>query len=395
MNFKNILEFLKAIFAKWGQDDATRLAASLAFFAVLSLAPLLLVITAIIGLFFGEGAAQDRLVGQAEGIVGPEGAQVFRDILANAAEGGGVTAGIIGFVGALFGASNVFIQLQTSLNKIWEVAPDPKGGIKRTIKKRLFAFAIVLGIGILLLASLLLTVVLTNLEALFNNIPGSALIWQTLEIVIALGIFTLIFAVIFKVIPDVKVEWRDVWVGAAVTAVLFTIGRTLLGLYLGTGAGSSVYGAAGSLMVLLLWIFYSAQILFFGAEFTQVYSKVRGQAIAPDDDAVPLPEERAQKREQIEEHVAKARGEEPGRGAEAKNKAPAPSQRGDKQQQRSRPEANARGHASRAARQSSGPSRRDERKITPLGFVAGAVVVASRLFGKGKDGRTAAKKRRK
>jgi membrane protein len=401
MNFKNILEFLKAIFAKWGQDDATRLAASLAFFAVLSLAPLLLIITAIIGLVYGEGEAQAQLVAQARNIVGPEGAQVFEEILSNAAEGG-VTAGIVGFVAALFGASNVFVQLQNSLNVIWDVAPNPKLGIKHTIRTRLFAFAIVLGIGLLLLASLALSVVIRNLEALIGeNFFGGPLLWQLVNILISLGTFTLIFAVIFKVIPDVKIRWHDVWLGAGVTAVLFTIGRELLSLYLSTGAIASVYGAIGSLVVLLIWIFYSTQILFFGAEFTQVYSKVRGEAIAPDDHALPLPEERQQKREQIAEHIAKARDEDPDEvGREALASPTAPTRQDSQKrsqssaQRRRTPTSNTHAAPARASRQSP-KGRQGERKITPLGFVAGAVVAASRLFGKGKDGRTAAKKRRK
>lgn len=303
---KKALEFLKAIITKWGKDNATRLAASLAFFAVLSLAPLVIVLMAVIGLFYGEGTAQAQLVSQAREILGPGGAEMIGTIAENAADQGAGLAFIFGLVFALVGASNVFVQLQNSLNEIWDVAADPRAGFMHTLKNRLFAFAIVLGIGLLILASVVLSTVLTGLQ---DALPGGW-IWRVVEIGVSLGIFTLLFAVIFRVIPEARIHWHDVWLGAFVTAVLFTIGRILMGIYLGGGGVTSVYGAAGALVALLIWVFYSAQILFFGAEFTQVYSKVRGENILPERGAVNIPAEQRYKRNEIKKHIAAVRGEE-------------------------------------------------------------------------------------
>ncbi|MDQ3459900.1 MAG: YihY/virulence factor BrkB family protein [Deinococcota bacterium] len=303
---KKALEFLKAIITKWGKDNATRLAASLAFFTVLSLAPLVIVLMAVVGLFFGEGQAQQQLVNQASEVLGPGGAEMIGTIAENAADQGAGLAFAFGLIVALIGASNVFVQLQNSLNEIWDVAADPRAGVMHTVKNRLFAFAIVLAIGLLILASVVLSTVLTGLQA---TLPGGW-VWRVVEIAVSLALFMGIFALIFKVIPEAKIHWRDVWLGAFVTAVLFTIGRIAMGIYLGGGGVTSVYGAAGSLVALLIWVFYSAQILFFGAEFTQVYSKVRGENILPDKDAVNIPAEQRYKRNLIKEQIAAARGEE-------------------------------------------------------------------------------------
>jgi membrane protein len=312
--FQKIVEFFKAILTKWQKDNVTQLAASLAFFAVLALAPLVIVVTAVVGFIYGDAAAQAELVNRAEDLVGPEAADVIGSIVENAAEpgAGGILATVFGLAVALFAASNIFVQLQNALNQIWDVASDPRAGLMRTVKDRLFAFALVLGIGLLLLASLVLSTVLSTLQATAADVlPGGGLVWRLVEFGASLLLFTLIFAVIFKIIPSAKVHWHDVWLGAAVTAVLFTIGRILMGIYLGSGAIASAYGAAASMMVLLIWIFYSTQILFFGAEFTQVYSKARGESIPPEDYAVTLPQAERYKRNEIKKQIAKVRGEEP------------------------------------------------------------------------------------
>lgn len=303
---KKALEFLKAIFTKWGKDNATRLAASLSFFTVLSLAPLVIVLMALIGLVYGEGQAQQQLVSQAREVLGEGGAEMIGTIAENAADQGAGLAFAFGLVIALIGASNVFVQLQNSLNEIWDVAADPRAGFMHTIKNRLFAFAIVLGVGLLLLASVVLSTVLTGLQ---DSLPGGW-VWRIVEVAVSLAVFTGVFAVIFRVIPEARIHWHDVWLGAFITAVLFTIGRILMGIYLGGGGATSVYGAAGSLVALLIWVFYSAQILFFGAEFTQVYSKVRGENILPEENAVNIPAEQRYKRNLIKQQIAAVRGEE-------------------------------------------------------------------------------------
>lgn len=310
---KRWVSLFKAVFAKWGSDNATQLAAALAFFTILSLAPLLLITVAILGLFFGQGEAQQQIVTQAQELMGNAGAEVVASILENAANpGSGILALIIGFGVLLFAASNIFLQLQMALNRIWDVANDPKRGFMGMIKDRLHAFLLVLGVGLLFLASFVARAALSTVQSAFEGVlPGSDFLWAAIDFVVTVGIFTVIFAVIFKVVPSAEVKWHDVWVGAAVTAVLFAIGRALLGWYLGRGTIQSSYGAAGSFIALLIWIFYSTQIMFFGAEFTQVYSRVRGKSISPDDTAIPEAEERKYHRERVRESIAEAAGKSP------------------------------------------------------------------------------------
>jgi len=226
--------------------------------------------------------------------MGTQGGEAIQQMLENASQPVlGSLAGLIGLVTLLFGASGVFGELQDSLNTIWEVEAKPGRGIWGTIKDRFFSFTLVLGTGFLLLVSLLLTTFLTAIGGrLEAALPGGALLWQVVNFVISFGLITLLFAMIFKYIPDVEIQWRDVWIGAAATALLFVIGRLALSLYLGNSSTTSVYGAAGSLVVVLLWVYYTAQILFFGAEFTQVYANRYGSQIVPAENAVPLTEER-------------------------------------------------------------------------------------------------------
>jgi membrane protein len=305
------LNIFKAVFAKWSKDNATQLAASLAFFAILSLAPLLLITVAILGLFFGEGEARHQIEQQAQEMIGGAGAEVVSGILQNAANpGSGVVALVVGFGVLLFAASNIFIQLQMALNRIWDVAHDPKRGFMGMVKDRLHAFMLVLGVGLLFLASFVARAALSTIQTAFEGaLPGTDILWAIIDFAVTVGIFTVLFAVIFKVVPSADIRWHDVWVGAAVTAVLFAIGRGVLGWYLGRGTFESAYGAAGSVIVLLVWIFYSTQIMFFGAEFTQVYAKVRGENIPPDDTAIPELEEREYHQQRVRESIAEVTGE--------------------------------------------------------------------------------------
>lgn len=286
---KKLKSWGQEIWQRWKEDDASTLAASVAFYAIFSLAPLLVLAVAIAALVFGEQAAQGELTSQLEEFVGSAGAEAFQTILANAAQpgGGGIIATIISLAILIYGASKVFAQLQKSLNRIWDVRSDPDAGIKGLAWRHITGFAMVFGIGVLLIALIALSTFLSNLQGFVGDVPGGATIWMTLNFVVQAGIITVLFAAIFRYIPQVQIEWSDVWLGAAFTAVLFLIGQFLLGIYLSQASPGSAYGAAGSLVALLAWLFFSVQILFVGAEFTQVYARRRDRQIRPDKNAVP------------------------------------------------------------------------------------------------------------
>ncbi len=288
--FKLIQETAK----EWSEDNVPLLAAALAYYTVFSLAPLLLIAIAIAGFFFGEEAARGEIIGQIQGLFGREGAQAIQAMIQNANRpgSGGTIATIIGVVVLLFGASGVFGQLQVALNTIWEVKPKPGNSIKSFLQSRFLSFAMVLVIGFLLLVSLVLSAVLAAVSYYFGNlVPGFVIVGHIINFIISFGVVTVLIAAIYKFLPDVDIPWKNLWVGAGVTALLFNLGKFLLGLYLGNSSVGSAYGAAGSLVVVLIWVFYSAQILLFGAEFTQVYSKYRGLPIEPSKHAVRVPKQ--------------------------------------------------------------------------------------------------------
>ncbi|HXG64903.1 MAG TPA: YihY/virulence factor BrkB family protein [Blastocatellia bacterium] len=290
---RNIINLLKATYSDWSEDKASRLAAALAYYTAISLAPLLITLIAIVGFVLGQEAAQGQIAGQMQALVGDQSAQAIQEIIAHAHRTDtGILAAVIGVATLLFGASGVFGALQDGLNTIWEVQPKPGRGIWGIIKDRFLSLTMVLGVGFLLLVSLLLSAALAALGKYFEGLlPLPAFVWQAANLVISFGVITLLFALIYKILPDVEIAWGDVWVGAAITSLLFTIGKFLIGLYLGRSTIGSTYGAAGSLVVILIWIYYSAQILFFGAEFTQVYANQYGSRIKPDEDAMPVTEE--------------------------------------------------------------------------------------------------------
>lgn len=291
MNSKTIWTILRATYTQWSNDKASQLAAALAFYTAISIAPLLVLVIAIVGFFLGEEAAQGQLVGQLRSLMGETAAQFTETAIANADKPtmSGI-ASLLSLAVLLWGSTNVFSQLQSSLNAIWNVEPKPGGGIWSVIRTRLLSFGMVLGLGFLLLVSLLFSTVLTALTTSFSQfLPGIDWLWQILNYVIALGIMTLLFGLIFKVLPDVEAAWKDIWIGAALTALLFTIGQFALGFYLSNQ--ESAYGVAGSLAVFLLWVYYSAQILFFGAEFTQVYATQYGAGVQPSSHAIMHNEE--------------------------------------------------------------------------------------------------------
>ncbi|PSB23008.1 YihY/virulence factor BrkB family protein [filamentous cyanobacterium CCP2] len=293
MKVSAFFPLLKATFSEWSEDKVPRLAAALAYFTVFSLAPLLVISISIAALFFGEEAARGQIVGQIQGLVGQEGAEAIETMIANADQrDGGVVASLIGIVTLLIGASGVFGQLQDALNTIWEVAPKPGRGIFNFIRTRFLSFGMVLIIGFLLLVSLVVSAALASIGTFMSGmLPDLAPLWELVNFAVSFAAITFLFALIYRVLPDVKIAWGDVWIGAAVTALLFTIGRTLIGIYLGSVAVGSAYGAAGSLVIILVWVFYSAQILLFGAEFTQVYARKYGSHIRPTSLAVPLTDE--------------------------------------------------------------------------------------------------------
>ncbi|WP_052595714.1 YihY/virulence factor BrkB family protein [Aureispira sp. CCB-QB1] len=287
---KAIFNLIKQTFAEWSNDHATRLAAALAYYTVFSLAPLVLIAIVIAGAFFGEEAARGEIVGQIQGLVGANGANMIESTIDNVSNtGNNFWASTISILVLLFGASGVFVALQDALNTIWDVKAKPQKGVINFIRKRFLSFSAVLGVGFLLLVSLIISAALSALDKYMSSVlPGFDAFWFILNLIVSLGIITLLFALMFKYLPDVKIEWRDVWLGAFITAILFTIGKFAIGFYLGRGTFSSTYGAAGSLVAILAWVYYSAQILFFGAEFTQVYTRESGRDILPNEYAISL-----------------------------------------------------------------------------------------------------------
>ncbi len=292
MNLQAIWKLFQETFQEWSEDKASRLAAALAYYTIFSIAPLLIIVIAIAGAVYGEEAARGEIVRQIQGLVGASGAEFIQTAIQNANKPQtGMMASIISVGVLLLGATGLFTELQDSLNTIWEVKPKPGRTVTNMIRLRFLSFAMVLGIGFLLLVSLIISAALAALATYFSNlIPGVDFLWQILNFIISFVITTFLFGLIFKVLPDVKIAWSDVLIGASLTSFLFSIGRFLLGQYLGNGSFGSTYGAAGSLVVILAWVNYAAQILFFGAEFTQVYSRRHGSGITPTKHAVPLDE---------------------------------------------------------------------------------------------------------
>lgn len=290
MNLKSVVSLVKETFQEWSQDKASRLAAAMAYYTAFALAPLLVLAIAIASLVFEREAVQAQVLSQFQGLIGREAADQVATMI-QATDGVSDSAGIVGagiaLVTLLLGASGVFGQLQDALNTMWEVKPDPDRGWRGMIRDRFQSFTLVLGTGFLLLVSLVLGTVLTALgDFAAGVLPGSDELWQVINFLVSFAVVTLLFAAIFKFVPDAEIAWRDVWIGAAATALLFTIGRFLIGLYLGQAAVTSAFGAAGSLVVLLVWLYYSAQILFLGAEFTQVYANRYGSRLRPAPGAV-------------------------------------------------------------------------------------------------------------
>lgn len=302
-NFSDLLNIFKRTYQDWREDHASRLAASLAYYTIFSLAPLLVIAIAVAGFIWEQEAVEAQVMSQIQGLVGAEGANFVADLIesaGNTAEG--ILATIIGIITLLFGALGVFNELHNSLNIIWEVKEDKAESFWQAVKKAIFdrflSFTMVLGIGFLLLVSLMISAGLSATQELVGNaFPIPEFLLQLLNLIVSIGVITVLFAMIYKYLPDAEVPWRHVWLGAFVTAVLFSLGKMLIGLYLGNSAVASSFGAAGSLVLLLVWVYYSAQILFFGAEFTQTYANTYGPKILPENKDAHAPSDSSDARD--------------------------------------------------------------------------------------------------
>jgi membrane protein len=275
---RSIFELLKQTSSEWIEQNVSRMGAALAFYTIFAIAPLFVIVLWIAGLWFGAEAARRELFSQVSGLVGSGGGDAIQALI-SAAHKPKTGAWATGIAAVTFfaGATGVFVELQDDLNSVWGVRPVAGRGVRNFFKNRLLSFGLIAGIGFLLLVSLILSAGLSGLgKFIFGSPPAQEAVWQDINFVVSFGVITLLFAMIFKVLPDAKIAWRDVWMGAIISALLFNLGKLLFGLYLGRSSVTSAYGAAGSLVVVLLWVYYSAQMLLFGAKFTQVYSNRYG-----------------------------------------------------------------------------------------------------------------------
>ena len=320
---KSYWHLIKGSVLQWIEDEPFSLAAALSYYTLFSLAPLLVIAIAVAGFVFGRDAAQNQVVVALQGVIGEESAQAVHGVIENASKQPktGIVSTVVGVVALIFGAGGVVGQLQTSLNMLWGVTPKPGQGVWGFIRQRFLSFAMVLGIGFLLLVSLAVSAFVTGLTTWIGGLLGGAeFIAHALDLLVSFIFITALFAMIYKFLPDVHIQWRDVWIGAVITSLLFTIGKFLIGFYIGSSAVSSTYGAAGSLITVLLWVYYSSLIVFLGAELTQVYATEYGSGVAPTENAQPIassvgPEKRASRTP--ESHTGRRQGVPPrdkGRG---------------------------------------------------------------------------------
>ncbi|HEY7412104.1 MAG TPA: YihY/virulence factor BrkB family protein [Vicinamibacteria bacterium] len=277
-----VVTLLKDAWAGWRQDDAPRLGAALAYYTAFSLAPCILIAVSVAGLVFGTEAAQGQVAREIEALVGTKGAQAVQEMLEGARRPASGAFGLaVGFATLLLGASGAFGELRASLNTVWDVPAPPRAGLLAMVRERLLSFAMVLVVGFLLLVSLVASAALSAIGGRLSAlVPGVPLL-EAVNAALSLGVIALLFALMFRLLPDAEVAWRDVWVGALATAALFTLGKWLIGLYLGRSALASAHGAAGAMLALLAWVYYAAQVFFFGAEITQAYAVRHGSRMRP------------------------------------------------------------------------------------------------------------------
>src|SRR5688572_26062339 len=287
---RSAVELFTETLGEWYEDRAPRLGAALAYYMVFALAPGLIFIIGVAALVLGEEQARSQIIAEVRNLVGFNTAEALQATIESIRrEGGGLLPTTLGVITLLFGLWGVFGALQDALNTIWGVTAKPGRGVLVIVKERFWSFAMVVGVGFLLLVSLAVSAWISAMGTFVGtvlSVPPALL--ETVNAVFSTVVVAVMFALIFKFLPDVIIAWRNVWLGAALTALLFMVGKSLIGLYLGRTAVSSAYGAAGSLVVILIWIYYSAQILFFGAEFTKVYARRSGARVVPEEPAVPM-----------------------------------------------------------------------------------------------------------
>jgi membrane protein len=279
MQLKETWKLIKTAVSSWIDDYAPSMGAALAYYTMFSIAPLLLIVISVAGLFFGQEAVQGEIFGQLQGMMGEEGAAAIQGLLESTSQPSkGISGTVIGIVLLLVGATTVFAELQSDLDRIWR-APEPEGGsgIWNLIRSRILSIGMILGIGFLLMTSLVISAALSALGKWWSPMLGDwEFVANIIHFIISFALVTAIFAMIYKFMPRVDIAWHDVWIGAIVTALLFTIGKFLIGLYVGKAGVASGFGAAGSLVVVLVWVYYSAQIFLLGAEFTWAYAHAHG-----------------------------------------------------------------------------------------------------------------------
>lgn len=293
MSWRNWQKMLRELMTNWGLHRCSAQSAALAFYTIFSLAPVLVIAITLAGLAFGEEAVRGQIVQEFEGLMGRDAALLVQDVLQSSARPAtGRTTAVIGVVTLMLGATAIFGQLQDALNTVWAVAPKPGAAISTLLRKRLHSFTLVVGIGFLLLVSLVLSAGLTGFSRYLERVlelPVDFL--QIANFLVSFALITLLFAMTYRILPDAKIDWRDVWLGSLLTSLLFVVGKTLIGFYLGRTGVASAYGAAGSLVVILLWVYYSSLIFFFGAEFTRVHSRqFHATRVQPEEGAVRVPE---------------------------------------------------------------------------------------------------------
>lgn len=274
----SVWSLLKSAALGWVDDRCPSMGAAIAYYAIFSLAPLLILAIALAGLLFGREAAQGAIVAQLTGLMGKEGAAAIQALIEGARDQeAGIVASVIGIATLIFGASGAFAEIQGALNIIWKARSPDRSVILGVLRQRMLSLSLVAVVGFLLLASLIVSAALTALDDyLYSIVTGLEAILQVVNLLVSFGAITVLFAMIFKILPDAAIAWRDVWLGAAVTALLFTVAKFLIGLYIGSGSVLSSYGAGGALVVILLWVYYSSQIMLFGAEITRAYADRRG-----------------------------------------------------------------------------------------------------------------------
>jgi membrane protein len=294
MKAKVLLSHLRQSFKDWNDDNAPRLGAALAFYTILSISPLVILTIAIVSLIFDRSRVQSHLLTEVQGLVGSSGKDAVQAMLQSGRKASsGTLSTVVGIITLAFGATGVFGELRSALNQIWDLDPKTSSGLLGLVRERFFSLGMVFSVGFILLVSLVVSAALAAISKFFGGLlPLPEFVFQALSFVVSLCAISILFGLIFKYVPETSVEWRNVRVGAIATALMFTVGKTVLGLYLGKASPGSAYGAAGSLVAMVIWVYYSAQIFYFGAEFTHVVAQSREAKLGPPHQAAPFQERR-------------------------------------------------------------------------------------------------------